>query len=769
VPADPLVPGDGRPDSAPAHLTFVDNVDRDPTGPAPDDTSPVRRSWWRRPIPYVVAAVVAVGAAGVVAIDPLGHRDPAVVPQTDGVVDIAWDRPVNAFNGSPALGAGVDGLERGEIDKVWTPDNLTAMRSTGFGSLSFRLRTELGVKAWHWNAEGTWSDPANQQGYWTSSTEVTEDPGVSYGYALPRRGNTIDQANNKGFSRLDDGNPTTFWKSNPYLDSHFTGEPDANHPQWILVAFPEAVPVDQVRIDWGTPYATRFRVQYWTGTDALFPAEDGPVAWLDFPTGVQTGRGGTQTVRVAPRPVNAQFVRILLTADSDTAAPGSTDVRDRLGYAVRELSIGYTDGGFVDHVNHAPSKDQTMMVTSSTDPWHRAIDIDTDYEHASFERTFASGLGADSPVMVPVPALYGTPDDAAALATYLRARNFPVRQIEVGEEPDGQLAQPEDYGALYLQMATAMKAANPALEFGGPGYQTVIPDWFAWPDAKGVRSWTGRFVSYLRDRNRMDDFDFFSFEWYPFDDVCEEPSGPVARHPAMLVDILRRQEAAGLPPDIPKVITEYGYSSFVGQAEVELPGAIVNAETAALLLALGGETSYLYGLEPDDVYQEAEGKSCNTWGNLMLFQFVQGQPIRPMATYHVAQMLNKHWVQPGTGRHTVYAATCELRTADGHPMVTAYAVRRPDGRLAVLLLNKDPRRPVTVRLARTVGGAQRPVNERLSLFQFSPLQWNWVPHPRGEAFPDRALPPYRSTVDEGRAVVLPPYSVTVVRTTKPIR
>jgi hypothetical protein len=331
------------------------------------------------------------------------------------------------------------------------------------------------------------------------------------------------------------------------------------------------------------------------------------------------------------------------------------------------------------------------------------------------------------------------------------------------------LAQPEDYGALYLQMATAMKAANPALEFGGPGYQTVIPDWFAWPDATGVRSWTGRFVGYLRDRNRMDDFDFFSFEWYPFDDVCEEPSGPVARHPGMLVDILRRQEAAGLPPDIPKVITEFGYSSFVGQAEVELPGAIVNAETAALLLALGGETSYLYGLEPDDVYQEAEGKSCNTWGNLMLFQFVQGQPIRPMATYHVAQMLNKHWVQPGTGRHTVYAATCELRTADGHPMVTAYAVRRPDGRLAVLLLNKDPRRPVTVRLARTVGGAQRPVNERLSLFQFSPLQWNWVPHPRGEAFPDRALPPYRSTVDEGRAVVLPPYSVTVVRTTKPIR
>ena len=111
----------------------------------------------------------------------------------------------------------------------------------------------------------------------------------------------------------------------------------------MMVAFPHALPVDQVRIDWGTPYATRFQVQYWTGEDALFPAQAGPVAWKDFPRGTHTGRAGSQTVRVADQPVEAQFVRILMTADSDTAPAGSTDVRDRLGYAVRELSIG-TDG-----------------------------------------------------------------------------------------------------------------------------------------------------------------------------------------------------------------------------------------------------------------------------------------------------------------------------------------------------------------------------------------------------------------------------------------
>jgi hypothetical protein len=153
----------------------------------------------------------------------------------------------------------------------------------------------------------------------------------------------------------------------------------------------------------------------------------------------------------------------------------------------------------------------------------------------------------------------------------------------------------------------------------------------------------------------------------------------------------------------------------------------------------------------------------------MLFQFTAGQPIQPLATYHVAQMLNKHWVQPGNGRHTVYAAACTLKTAGGQPMVTAYALRRPDGRLAVLLLNKDPRRPVTVRLTRTIHGTQRPVTGKLSVFQYSPLQWGWIADARGASYPERALPPYRSTVDDGRAVVLPPYSVTVARTTKPIR
>ena len=38
---------------------------------------------------------------------------------------------------------------------------------------------------------------------------------------------------------------------------------------------------------------------------------------------------------------------------------------------------------------------------------------------------------------------------------------YPLRQIEVGEEPDGQFTTPEDYGALYIQWADAIHAVDP--------------------------------------------------------------------------------------------------------------------------------------------------------------------------------------------------------------------------------------------------------------------------------------------------------------------
>ncbi len=328
--------------------------------------------------------------------------------QTSIVTVQVTPRPANTFIPIQALGAGVDGLEQGRVAEVYTPTNLKAMRSAGLGALTYRLRTELGVEAWHWNPAGVWSEPDKAQGYWTSEARPQGPLSVCYGYKLPRRGSTVDQANNDGYSRLDDGDAKTFWKSNPYLDTHFTGEDNARHPQWALINLGRNRPVNAIQIAWAEPYAVRYQIQYWQGDSGGEDAQSlddtfGDGAWRTFPAGAVTrGQGGQVLLRLAPLPRPIRFVRLWMTQSSGTAPPGSSDVRDGLGYAIREIGLGQMNGQsrFQDCIRHAPDgKRQTTLYVSSTDPWHRAGDRDPNVEQPGFDRVFHSGLTNGLPLL----------------------------------------------------------------------------------------------------------------------------------------------------------------------------------------------------------------------------------------------------------------------------------------------------------------------------------------------------------------------------------
>ena len=117
----------------------------------------------------------------------------------------------------------------------------------------------------------------------------------------------------------------------------------------------------------------------------------------------------------------------------------------------------------------------TTYYSSSIDPWHSAADADVNatgsYQHTGFDLFFTSGLTNNLPAMIPVTMLYGTPDDAAAQIAYIEKRGYPISYIEMGEEPDGKHAMPEDYAALYLQWATAIHKVDPKLKLGGPDFR----------------------------------------------------------------------------------------------------------------------------------------------------------------------------------------------------------------------------------------------------------------------------------------------------------
>jgi hypothetical protein len=292
---------------------------------------------------------------------------------------------------------------------------------------------------------------------------------------------------------------------------------------------------------------------------------------------------------------------------------------------------------------------------------------------------------------------------------------------------------------------------------GGPGFQTSIPSWEAWPDQHGSTSWTRRFLDVLRSHHALGELGFFSFEWYPFDNVCRAAGRQLIEAPALLAEQLRQLARDGLPGRIPKVISEYGYSSYSARAEVDLPAALLNADLVAQFLSLGGRAAYLYGYEPSPLIREPA--ACDSWGQLALLQSDQNRRIvHVLAAYQAARMLTQTWAQPGRRTHRLYEVTADLPTAGGGAPVTAYAVRRPDGRLAVLLINKDPARSIAVRVRLRKGVLRGPMD----LFQFSRRQYRWHARgPGGYPSPDRAP---AHAVLRGPVLRLPPFSLSVLRT-----
>jgi hypothetical protein len=691
---------------------------------------------------------------------------PAVAQQhpRDATITIHTDRPaVATFDPRETFGAGLDGHAKGAIKQIYTAANIRAMSNVGFSLATLRLRTELGIEAWHWNPRGRWSDSAHHRGYWTSDDSSAEPLLLAHGYRLPRRGNSIDQADNTGYSRLDDGDTSTFWKSDPYLDHRFTGLPDSTYPQWAIIDLGRAQAVNAIRVHWGMPYAAAFRVQYWRGVIVNDVDENPPGRWVTFTSGDERdGHGGVELRRLEQDSVVTRFVRIVMTRTAPSAPRFAEDPRDSAGYAIREIEVGTMQGvSLRDVVRHGAAREkQSTTYASTTDSWHRAEDIDLELEQPGFDRIFTSGLTGGRPAMIPVPVLYGTPENAAAELRFLRKRGYAVGRVEMGEEPDGQYVAPEDYGELYTQIARALRAVWPDAPLGGPGFQGLESRvMFAWPNDSAGDPWIPRFMRTLRARGQPGDLTFFSFEWYPYDDICGPYAPQLAAASARLTDRLAQVEKDGMPPGIPRVIAEYGYSAFAGRAQVDIEGALLNADIVGRFLSLGGRAAYLYGWEPSWLERAPQ---CDSWGNNMLFLAGEDRKIRfQMATYHGARMLTRDWVAVTGGAHEMFRAESDARDSAGNELLSAYVVRRPDGSWSALLVNKDPSHSyrVTLKFGSRYGGALDGVR---TVARFSRAQYVWRPNGENGA-PTTDLPPQRASLPAKAALVVAPYSLTVVR------
>jgi hypothetical protein len=686
-------------------------------------------------------------------------------------IDATPSHVVNTFSPLYALGSTVDRVPSNATDVFFRPDQIKQVLSAGWGVISYRQNTDLFVQAWHWNPKGTWSDPAGK-GYFTGDATPTKEMiRHSYGYQLRHRGFTRNGGTEfDGFSRLDDGDLQTYWKSNPYLAKEFTGEEDSLHPQWVVIALDKTENVNAIRIAWAEPYARDYEVQYWIGDgDAMDDQDKG--TWKSFASGsVRDGKNLPATLRLDSPPVTTKYVRVLMTRSSNTCdTHGSADRRNCVGFAIRELYLGTIDekGEFKDLLHHSPDQKQTLTLCSSVDPWHAPSDLYVapdrmeSGDQPGFDLFFTSGITRGLSAIVPVAMLYSTPEDAAAQMSYIKQRGYSVSYVEMGEEPDGQYMQPEDYATLYLQFATAIHRVAPNFKLGGPVFEGVTEDIKVWPDAQGKTSWLGRFLDYLKAHGRLQDLAFMSFEHYPYDG-CETPWKNLYQEPELITHIMKVWRDDGLPPGIPLLDTET--NDHGGEAAVDIFGALWLADSFGGFLTAGGKSTHYYH---DLSYSPPHPACANSWGTYHMFMVDEHYQIQqPTSQFFAAQLITQEWAQPKDAEHRLYIASSDVKDSDGHLLVTAYALKRPDGQWSLMLINKDYDNPHPIHIVFHDGDSNRDQSFAgpVTMITFGKAQYQWHPdRKKGHADPDGPPTTSRLVGSEKTQYSLPAASVTILR------
>ena len=393
---------------------------------------------------------------------------------------------------------------------------------------------------------------------------------------------------------------------------------------------------------------------------------------------------------------------------------------------------------------------------------------------------YTSGVTRGLPAMVPVALLYDTPDNAAAEIAYLKARNYPISYIEMGEEADGQYMLPEDYGVLYIEWATALHRVDPTLKLGGPSFTGENKDIEVWPDANGKVSWLGRFLDYLRQHGRMNDLAFFSFEHYPYD-PCRIPWGSLYDEPNLIYQIMQTWREDGLPPHIPIFITESNYSSSSSETAMDIFGGLWLADYIGSFLNAGGNGVYFFHYLPLLMEHGCNG-SPGTFGMYTVGPGYQIQ--QPLAQFFSSQLINLEWVQPGVGEHEVFAAKSDVDDGAGHALVTAYALKRPDGQWSLMIVNRDQQNAHKVHISfedqtgsdgsafigpvevATFGSGQyqwHPAKTRFTAHAELPAEYPIVAYSQGSADPDGPIAHTKQNAGKDTAYDLPAASVVVIR------
>ncbi|MBQ0992747.1 cellulose binding domain-containing protein [Micromonospora sp. H61] len=313
----------------------------------------------------------------------------------------------------------------------------------------------------------------------------------------------------------------------------------------------------------------------------------------------------------------------------------------------------------------------------------------------------------------------GTPAEAADWVRYANVtKGYDARYWTVGNEnygnghygsaweaddhPDKSATQ---YARLVVEYADAMKAVDPSIKVGA-----VLTMPGNWPDGITAGSdlgpWNQTVLSIAGPK-----IDFVDVHWYPGGTAAESLTR--VNHLPDAIYLLRRQLARYAGPNADRIGISFTELN-VDAGRNTQPGALFLADVYSALLENGVFTAHWWNVHNGmgTVTQVAGQTDYGDFGMLSSGACAEDGSVcqpplnTPFAPYHGLSMMK---LFAKTGDQFVRAGTDE-------PLVTAHAVRRSNGDLAVLLVNKDPDNdhPVTIDYAGFTPSAVAPTVSTLT-------------------------------------------------------
>jgi hypothetical protein len=251
-----------------------------------------------------------------------------------------------------------------------------------------------------------------------------------------------------------------------------------------------------------------------------------------------------------------------------------------------------------------------------------------------------------------------------------------------------------------------------------------------------------------------------SYEHYPYHncDSGETLRNDVLGEPAFVRRIAQTWRRDGVPSSVPLLETENNFSADGTGAAQRIYGALWTGDFMASSLSAGiSYATYYQGeAEPLD-----HNRRCGTWGAYNPYIVDDQFNVRAKgAAYYALQLLTQAWAVPGDLPHGVYPVATSL--GDDKPVLTAYALKRPDATWSVLVVNKDTvARSVTV--AFESGGRVAHFSGPVDEVTFGREQYRWTGRgPTDLPNPDRGV--RHATIAGGaKTFEVAPESLTVLR------